>query len=235
MNGSRERRAATESTGSVLFALGLVAGLLLIPAEAQAQSPRTFGAGWAAGASYVTEVNPDAAIGATEVSPGAGFVVGMYVDRWMGGTQRVGVRVQGAYEQPRFDWVDGRRKIDTGSADVSLMLRPLSPMDGDVLPYLAGGLGAVWYDLGSGSPVSFPQAGVLHDGRSRLLPTGVLALGVDVPFPLEWHRLPVSLRFEAADHITIRSPLKRVSDGDRLGAVHHFRFTVGLYSTLRRR
>ena len=235
MNGSQKGRSAAAQLPSGLLALGLVAGLLLAPSAAEAQGYGTFGAGWTAGASYVTDVNPDASADAFAVTPETGFVMGLFVDTWLGDTHRVGLRTQASYQQPRFDWEDGRRSIDTGAADLSLMVRPISPDDADVLPYLAGGLGLIWYDLGTGGTTTFPDAEAMHDGDSRLLPTGVVAVGVDVPIDMRWNRLPVSLRLEAADHITINSPLKRTVDGERHGAVHHFRFTVGLYSTLRRR
>jgi hypothetical protein len=230
MSTSNEPR--TSSLRTLAFASGLTGFALLVgydPAQAQV----TWGAGWSAGASHVTEMNPDAAAGAVEVSPGTGFVFGLFADRWIGTDQRFGVRAQASYQQPRFDWATGERKIDTGSVDATLLVRPVVPEDGSVLPYLGLGAGAIWYDLGT-TETDFPQAGAFHDGRSRILPTGVVALGVDFSAPFDWHRLPVSVRLEAADHITVRSPLKRVTDGERHSAVHHLRFTIGLYSTLRR-
>jgi len=234
MTASQKGRSLAAQLPIGALALGLVAGLLLAPSDAEAQRYGTFGAGWAAGASYVTDVNPDASADAFAVTPETGFVMGLYVDSWLGSTHRVGLRTQASYQQPRFDWEDGRRSIDAGSADLSLLIRPISPDDGNVLPYLAGGAGIIWYDLGTGGTTVFPDAEAMHDGDSRILPTGVIAVGVDVPIDMRWNRLPVSLRLEAADHITINSPLKRTADGERHGAVHHFRFTVGLYSTLLR-
>lgn len=232
MNGPQERHSPVARIPAVFIALGLALGLVVVPTSAEAQGFRTFGAGWAGGATYVTDVNADASADAFAVTPETGWVIGLYVDSWLGDTRRYGVRTQASYQQPRFDWADGRRSIDTGSLDLSLLFRPILPDDGDVLPYLAGGLGVIWYDLGTSGTTEFADAEAMHDGDSRLLPTGIVALGVDVPIGMRWNRLPVSVRLEAADHITINSPLKRTADRERHGAVHHFRFTVGLYSTV---
>jgi hypothetical protein len=37
---------------------------------------------------------------------------------------------------------------------------------------------------------------------------------------------------EAADQMTFGSPLRRVSDGERYGRVHHLRLTVGAYTAV---
>jgi hypothetical protein len=220
----------------ITLALGVAVALLLsAPDQVDAQSANVFGAGWSAGVTHVTDVNADAPNGAQAIEPGTGFVVGLYVDRWLGTIGRLGVRTQASYQQPRFDWSDGRRKIDTGSADLSVLFRPILPSEGNVLPFLTAGVGGIWYDLGTSQTPTYAEADAYHDGRSRILPTAVVGLGVDLPFPMEWNRLPVSLRVEAADYITINSPLRSLESGDRHGAVHNLRFSIGLYSTLRRR
>jgi len=77
----------------------------------------------------------------------------------------------------------------------------------------------------------FPGTG---PSGSRILPTAILGPGLDLPFPMECNRLPVSARGEAADHITINAPLRSPESGDRHGAVYNLRFSLGLDSTLRR-
>lgn len=212
----------------------LAAAALLLPAahDAEAQAHR-YGAGWTAGASYLTDLNPSPAGSARAISPGAGFVLGLHVDRWYGSDGRIGVRYQGSYQQPRFDWSAGGRSIDAVGADVSALYRLMNPADeGPALPYLTAGLGAVWYDLGTGSDTFFSAADAFHDGGSRLLPLVTFGVGADVRSPWNWDTFPVRLRVEVADHMTFGSPLRRESDGSRYGPVHHLRFTVGAYSAI---
>lgn len=212
--------------------VALAAGALLVagPTNAEAQAHR-YGAGWTAGASYLTDLNPSTS--ARSLSPGAGFVLGLHVDRWYGADGRIGVRYQGSYQQPRFDWSPGRRSIDAVGADVSALYRLMDPAEeGPALPYLTAGLGAVWYDLGTGPDTFFPEADAFHDGGSRLLPLVSFGVGADVRSPWNWDTFPVRLRVEVADHMTFGSPLRRASDGSRYGPVHHLRFTVGAYSAI---
>ncbi len=230
----RPSSASISGAGIRLFAgLTLALGSVLAtvaPVEAQVHR---FGAGWSAGGTYLTDLNPGAPGQAREISPGAGFVFGLHVDRWYGQDGRIGVRYQGAYQQPRVDWVRGERKVDAFSADVSALFRILEPEDPDqVLPYVAAGLGGIWYDLGTGRDTFFPEADAYHDGGSRVLPAVILGVGADVPFPWGWDGSPVRVRLEVADHLTFGSPIRQASDGSRYGAVHHLRFTVGAYSVL---
>lgn len=220
-----------------ILTLGAAALLLAaVPgfAEAQEVEPRYFGAGWTLGPTYVTNLNEGVAEGARELDPGVGLIGAVHVDRWIGQERRFGLRLQGSYEQPRFEWSPGERKIDTAALDLSVLVRLMTPDDDAIMPYLAAGLGGVWYNLGTGQPTTFPSADAYHDGESRLMPTGNVGLGVDLPIGWEWHRLPVKLRIEAADHVTFQSPLWAVTDDSRHGAVHHIRFTMGMHTTLRR-
>ncbi len=197
-----------------------------------------WGAGWTAGLTDIGALNTDASLpggGApAPIEPGAGALLALHVDRWYLDDGRLGVRVQGAYQQPRLDWGASTRRIDTFSADLSLLVRPLSPDDEPpLIPYLALGAGGIWYDLGRGRETSFADADARHDGRQRLTPVGLVAIGFDVPIPWSWYRQEVRVRVEAADHVSLRSPLRRLSDGDRHGPVHHLRFTIGLHSAFR--
>lgn len=101
----------------------VVAGILSLglPGAVNAQSPQ-FGAGWMAGASHVTQLNSHATA-ADLLEPGTGFVVGMHLDHWDGTQRRIGLRYQGSYQNPSFDWCSGGRRIDALSADLSLHLR----------------------------------------------------------------------------------------------------------------
>jgi hypothetical protein len=220
------------------FALCTAALLLLSsPAGVTAQEtqPRTFGAGWSLGPTYVTELNVDAAPGAAALDPGVGLVVAIHVDRWVNPSHRFGFRFQGSFEQPHFDWAPGDRRLDTLTGDISLLLRPIPPgEERAILPYLAAGLGGAWYRLGNDEDSVFEGADVFHDGEGRIIPTGVIGIGVDIPIGWQWHRLPVQLRVEAADHIAFRSPFWTADGEARHGPVHHLRFTIGAHSTLRR-
>lgn len=220
-------------TGPLALALGLfLAGAGTVDAQVH-----RYGAGWSAGGAYLTDLNSGAraqgGLAAREISPGVGFVFGLHVDRWYGDDGRIGVRYQGAYQQPRMDWVRGERKIDALSADVSALYRILEPGDpGQVLPYVTLGLGGIWYDLGTGQDTFFPEADAFHDGSSRILPAAILGVGADVPFPWGWDGAPVRVRVEVADHLSFGSPIRQASDGSRYGAVHNLRFTIGAYSLL---
>lgn len=214
-----------------LLAVGLLLGLLVQAAEGQ--TIQRYGAGWTAGGAYLTSLNADAEGGEVrDLTPGAGFAVGLHLDRWYGSEGRLGVRFDGAYQQPRFDWVQGERKIDMASASLSALARLLVP-DGERLavPYVSAGVGGLWYDLGTGPDTEFGQAAAYHDGSSRILPAAQVAAGLDVGTPWSRGRLPVNLRLEVSDHIS-RSPLRNTEDGTRHGLVHHVRFTVGAYAAI---
>ncbi|CAN5783430.1 hypothetical protein BH23GEM11_BH23GEM11_08630 [soil metagenome] len=211
-----------------LLTLGLV-----VPEAAEAQFHR-YAAGFTAGGSHVTVLNPDAPGNALALEPGAGAMFGLHADRWYGSTGRLGLRYQAAYQQPTFDWQPGERRISALSGDVSAMLRPIAPgADNRVLPYLTAGAGGMWYDLGTGDSTSFNQAAAFHDGGSRLIPVVLLAAGLDVGIPWHWGSSPVWVRAEIADHVALNSPIRKLSDRARYGAVHHYRFSVGLHSVFR--
>lgn len=205
-------------------------------ASAEAQVHR-YGAGWTGGGAFLTDLNSGARApngeSARDIAPGVGFVFGLHVDRWYRDAGRIGIRYQGAYQQPQMAWVRGDRRIDALSADVSALLRIIEPGEpGQVLPYVALGLGGIWYDLGTGQETFFPEADAYHDGSSRILPAAILGVGADVSFPWGWDGSPVRVRAEVADHVSFGSPIRQVSDGSRYGAVHHIRFTIGAYSLL---
>lgn len=216
----------------------LTIGLILLggaPSAAAGQSADGFGAGWFAGGSYLTSLNSDAAGSEVEdLAPGAGFSVGLHLEGWYGEERRLGVRVDGAYQQPRFDWVQGQRKVDVGSAHVSTILR-LLPLEEDRMagPYLGAGVGGSWYDLGTGPGTTYSPADAYHDGSSRILPSVQLAAGVDIRTPWSRGRAPVNLRLEVADHIS-RSPLRNPDDSSRHDIVHNVRFTLGAYAVIPR-
>jgi hypothetical protein len=235
-HAERRFRAGRGWTGMVL-SLGL--GLLLAePVDAQTAK---YGAGFTLGASYVTELNSGAVGvgGATpvELKPETGFLFGIHADSWYGEQRRIGVRYQGAYQHPEVPWTNGDRGINAFSADVSVLFRPIVPEpDEQVIPYLAAGLGGIWYDLGRGPQTNYAPADAYYDGSSRVMPSAQVGIGVDVLLPpsLEWYALPIRVRLEAADYISFHSPIKQLSQTDRYGAVHHFRLTLGAYSAFGR-
>lgn len=218
----------TRSSGVLVLGLALIA--LLLPRAAEAQ-PHRSAAGFTTGGTWISDLNTDASDGARSISPGAGAMFGLYADRWYGDQARVGLRYQGAYQRPSFDWSPGERRISALSGDVSLVFRILPPEIGQTtLPWVAVGAGGIWYDLGKGDPTTFGDAEAFHDGSSRVLPAFHLAGGVDLDVPWDWQGAPMRVRLEIADHIALESPVRRISDGERYGAVHHVRFTVGLQS-----
>ena len=116
------------------------------------------------------ELNPDsgAPVG---LSPTTVPVLGLHFDRWFGGSERVGFRVAGAWQAPDVPWVQGNRTIDVVSGDVSLLVRLITTRDDEglsVLPYVLGGFGGIWYDLGEGDQAGFPAAETFHDGERRI-------------------------------------------------------------------
>jgi len=216
----------------------LVAGALFLPfaGAVEAQAHR-YGSGWVLGGSVISDLNPGISSQSIQnpnaITPGLSPVVGLFVDRWYGSAGRLGVRYQGAYQRPRVDWVQGDRPVDSFLADISGMLRVVDPGSrAAVLPYLTAGVGAVWYDLGTGRDTFNPNANAFHDGSSRVQPTGILGVGADLLVPWTWDGYPVRLRLEVADHIALESPLRRITDGTRYGSVHHLRFSIGAYSVL---
>lgn len=210
--------------------VGLALGAFLLPRAADAQ-PHRSAAGFTVGGAWVSELNPDAPEGTTSLSPGAGAVFGLYADRWYGEQTRIGLRYQGSYQRPSFDWTPGERRISAISGDVSLVFRIVPPeVQQTTLPWVSVGAGGIWYDLGNGAPTTYGDAQAVHDGSSRVLPTVRLAGGVDLDVPWDWQGLPMRIRLEIADHIAFESPIRRTSNGERYGAVHHLRFTVGLQS-----
>jgi hypothetical protein len=199
------------------------------PAAAQAYR---YGAGWTTGGSDLTALNPEAG-GAQALDPDIGFLFGLHLERGYGSSTRFVVRYQGTYFAPEFQWSAGERRIDAASLDVSALMRLLNPtVPTVVMPYLMAGAGGIWYDLGTGPSTSFPVANAYHDGESRVLPLVAFGVGVDSPIGVDWDGWPIRLRFELADHMTFGSPLLRVTDRERYGAVHHLRFTIGAYSAV---
>jgi hypothetical protein len=225
------RPSAGRMAGAGVAALALLAALGL-PGSAGAQV-HTWAAGFTTGGTWISDLNPGATSDAVGVSPGLGAFFGIHADRWYGEAGRIGIRYQGAYQQPRFDWTPGERRIDAASVDVAGLFRLIAPDDaGAALPYVTAGLGGIWYDLGRGEPTFFGAADAYHDGRSRVLPLATFGVGVDVDFPWQWQRDPMRLRVEVADHMTFGSPLRQSSDESRYGPVHHVRVSVGLHSVL---
>jgi hypothetical protein len=212
--------------------VGLALALSLIASERAAAQAYRYGAGWTAGGTYLTALNPSSSAVALEPDPG--FLVGLHLERGYGSTARWVVRYQAAYQAPRFDWAGGKRQIDAFSADVAFLARIIDPSsEGAFLPYLMIGAGGIWYDLGRGPSTTYAPANAYHNGESIILPLGAVGLGVDVPIGLSsFDAAPVRIRLEAADHVTLGSPLHRVSDRERYGPVHHVRFTVGAWAAI---
>jgi hypothetical protein len=224
------RQGALALALRVALGTALAAALALTPDTAEAQAHR-WGAGFSTGGTWLSDLNPGA--DAEAVAPGLGAFLALHADRWYGQDARIGVRYQVAYQQPRFNWVPGERKIDAASADVSALFRLVPPAQaGAALPWVTVGLGGIWYDLGRGEPTFYGAADAYHDGGSRVLPVAVFGAGVDLDFPWQFQSDLVRLRLEVADHMAIGSPLRRTTDNERYGPVHNLRFSVGLYSAL---
>jgi hypothetical protein len=130
-------------------AVGAALALSLIASERASAQAYRYGAGWAAGGTYLTALNPSS--GGVALEPDPGFLFGLYLERGYGSTARFAVRYQGAYQSPSFDWAGGKRQIDAFSADIALLARVFDPTSGgSILPYLMAGAGGIWSDLGRG-------------------------------------------------------------------------------------
>lgn len=153
------------------------------------------------------------------------------MDQGYGAAGPLGLRLQGAWQQPRIDWVQKTRRIDSLSGDLSLVIRPIPADPGEgvgVFPYLVVGGGGVWYDLGRGPRTVFPEAGAMHDGSRRVSPTVVLAAGLDLSIPVRWFGNPLALRLEASNHRALDAPLRHPGTGEALDAVDNRRIGIGL-------
>jgi hypothetical protein len=215
-------------------AVAAAIALLSAPHHAAGQA-RRYGIGWTAGAAYVTDLNahplPGYEANPRPISPGLGYMLGLHLEKWLDEGDRLGVRAQGSYQQPRADLArpGEHRAINAFSADLSLLFRILSPMrTGAVLPYLMMGGGGSWYDVGPAD--AFAGADASYDGRLLPMPLAILGLGADTPVVGMWDNDPIRIRFELADHVVVRSPLRRTSDWQRHGSVHQLRLTVGVYT-----
>lgn len=211
-----------------------VLALLSAPDHAVSQVHR-YGIGWTAGAGYMTELNANPLPGyeadPRQVSPGLGYTLGLHVEKWNGGSGRFALRAQGSFQQPRVDmaWRGQRRAVNAFSGDVSMLFRLLSPKrEGAVLPYLMVGGGAGWFDMGAATALVGADAS--YDGQPSPLPIMTFGLGADTPSVGRWDNDRLRIRFELADHLLLRSPLRRTSDWQRHGSVHQLRFTIGVYS-----
>jgi hypothetical protein len=206
--------------------------LSLIASDKGAAQAYRYGAGFMVGGTYLTALNPSSA--GVALDPDPGFLAGLHLERGYGTTTRFVVRYQGAYQATRFEWAGGKRQIDAFSADISLLARVIDPTSGSsILPYLMAGAGGIWYDLGRGPNTTYTPADAYHNGESWILPAAAFGLGLDVPIGMNsFDGSPVRIRLEAADHMTIGSPLHRVSDNERYGPVHHLRLTLGAYAAV---
>jgi hypothetical protein len=207
------------------------------PEPALAQGPQ-YGTGLLFGAGHIGPLNPDAASfgegDAQEILPATGPLVAIHVDRWYGVRRRFGIRVQFAFQQPRFEWTTSEPRSDVYSGDLSVLLRAAPSVNSVILPYVAGGFGGIWYDLDRLVGSHMPEADAYYDQSSRVRPAGIVAFGLDLPSPWEWGRQPLRIRMEVADHVALDSPFRRISNGARYGPIHHIRFTVGLHSVVER-
>lgn len=237
---SKSSKRTAERTVLRLPAFGaawLLVGAVVLTGPVSAQTPE-YGAGFTLGATHVESLNPGATVSngdPVELEPGLGFAFGMHLDRWYGAETMVGVRFQGSYQQTELPWSSGDRDINVVAGDVSVLVRPIAPEpDESLIPYLTVGLGGVWYDMGRGPQTNFAPADAYYDGSSRIMPALLGGLGLDILLPpsLGWDGHPVRVRLEAADQMTLNSPLKQLSESSRYGEIHHLRFTIGAYSAV---
>jgi hypothetical protein len=241
------RRPSSETPGAGrplgirggISALVLAASCLAVvaPEPASAQRPQ-YGTGLLFGASHIGPLNPDAAwLGeedSREILPTTGPLVAIHIDRWYGIRRRLGVRVQAAFQQVSFEWTTSKLRANVYSGDLSVLLRSAPSASSVILPYLAGGVGGIWYDLDRLLDSHMPEADAYYNQNSGIRPAGVVAFGMDLPSPWEWGRQPLRIRMEVADHVALDSPFRRISDDVRHGLIHHIRFTVGVHSVVER-
>jgi hypothetical protein len=205
---------------------GAAALLAMVAAPVVAQM-HTTAAGYGGGFVTFGAFNPD--VEGEELALDAGWVVTGFGETWhvLGG--RVGTRLNLAFTQRPLPIPEQPRDINTWLLDANLMLRLLSPAeDNPIAPFLSAGVGVISYGLGTGAPVTFPEAGVVYSGDDERRLTVVGGAGIDiVPAGFQVGGLPLGIRLEAANHVTLHSPF-RDFEGERLGPIHNLRVGASL-------
>jgi len=209
-------------------AAGAAALLALAAAPALAQD-HTTAAGYGAGMVNFGAFNPGT--GAPDFALDPGLIVTAFGESWHAAGGWMGAKLAGGWTQsPLPLGGEDARDINTWMLDASLLLRLMPPRDGgSFMPWVSAGGGLIHYGLGTGAPVFYGEQGVIYPGDDQIQWTAVVGGGLDLlPRGFRVGGTPIGLRFEVADHVTLRSPFRAFEDEATLGPIHNIRFGASL-------
>ena len=216
----------------LITALSLVGIFAATTAPATAQSFKS-SIGWNAGALFATSLNDGASggEGLVDLKPDVTWAAGVHYDHWTG-AGHIGFRVQGGLARQELDWIQGPRGIYVYTADLDLMLRPAAPTPGrTLLPFLAGGVGLIRWELGTGSTTTFNSAGASYAGDEKFQLVALGGLGFDYVTPFQWGEGPVVIRLEGRDHIQFDSPFDPINpEASDFGMIHNISVVLGFHT-----
>jgi hypothetical protein len=207
-------------------ALLILAALAAAPVPALAQR-YDHAAGYGAGAISFGAFNADA--GGNELALAAGWVAHLFGEGYTG-EGNLGWRISGGFTKRPLTYADESRNVSTYIADAGLIFRPSAlQRESSVSPFVTVGIGVISYALGqSGRPVLVEEANVFYPGNDQRQWMATAGAGIDVlPAGFRFGDVPLGLRFDVADHVTLRSPFETF-DGNRPGPIHNIRFGVSL-------
>lgn len=216
---------------AALAALAVAAGLgLAAPtgAAAQEQSLRTT-VGWGLSlfhfSPFVERTAEETAGASLENSLGGVLFLHHWLNPW------VGIHADGTYTRPRLMVPDQRATVDTWSVAVGGTLRPLGA-PAPVGPFAMASAGLIRYGLG-GPPLRLTDTDLILDTDRTEQFMFQLGAGLDVALlTLPGHEV-LGLRAEAARLIVTGRPF-RLEEQDDPGGHSHWRFSLGLHTSLPR-
>jgi hypothetical protein len=216
----------------LMTAVALLGLALWLTTPALAQGHKS-AVGWTAGVLTSTSLNDGAGSGdgSVDIKPDLTWTVGMHYDHWLGGGN-VGIRVNGALAKQTLPWTQGDRDIYVYMADLSLMLRPVSPAPNrSVLPYISGGVGLVRRNLGDGPTTIFTPAGASYGGEDLPEFAPAVGVGIDIITPWRWGEGPLVLRLEGRNWIQLSSHFEPANPDDAdFGMVHNAAVFIGVHT-----
>lgn len=213
------------SAGSSLAAVLLLA--IAIPDNVAAQDYR-FGAHWNVGGSYFTPMNANG--NGSDIKLDPGWIAGVQFEQWLAGG-RFGWRLNGALTERPIDLPADSRDIGVWLADFDLMARllPAEP-DRTFNIFVSAGAGLIQYRLGDGEFLDFIPADAAYDGDDSARFTAVGGIGFDYITTWSWDGDPIGIRFEAVDHVALKSPFDPLSGGGDFSPIHNLRFVIGAFT-----
>jgi hypothetical protein len=212
--------------------LAAVALAVLVWATPAASQDYKSSVGWSGGVLYTTSLNDGASGGESfvDLKPDLTWVVGAHYDYWIR-NGRVGVQGHGGVGRQVLPWNQGDRSIYEYMGDLSLILRPVAPTSETmVLPFLSGGVGATYWELGDGPTTSFAPSGAKYSG-DKFKPAAVAGLGLDFVTPWIWGEGPVVVRLAVKDYIQLSSNFSPIeAEAGDFGIVHNGMVTLGFHT-----